>query len=67
MAKLVSQPRAQAEACRHLARRERVRRMRLSPTQRKWRLGEARVLAARLPRQRRFQNLSAKRLTFFDA
>mgnify|MGYP003481484254 CR=1 FL=1 len=41
VAKLVSQPRARAEPCRHLARRERVRRLRLSPTQRKWRLCEA--------------------------
>ena len=38
---LASLPRARAEPCRHLARRERVRRMRLSPTKRKWRLGEA--------------------------
>ena len=33
--------RAQAEACRYLARREWVRRERLSPTKRKGRLGDA--------------------------
>ena len=44
VAKLVSQPRVRAEPCRHLARRERVRRLRLSPTQRKWRLGEGRTV-----------------------
>src|ERR1019366_1535391 len=38
---LASQSRARAEPCRYLARREWIRRSRLSPTKRKCRLGEA--------------------------